>query len=85
MNVGSGAQIRQLLFAGVPNSRPDKQEELELERIFKVFDPSCLAIIQHALSACMKAALLMTAVPYSNMTSPKRNAVGIVDSDSGSG
>ena len=35
MNVGSGAQVRQLLFAGVPNQRPDKGE-LELERSFKV-------------------------------------------------
>lgn len=35
MNVGSGAQIRQLLFAGVQNQKPDKGS-LELERVFKV-------------------------------------------------
>ncbi|KAL0051060.1 hypothetical protein WJX82_001248 [Trebouxia sp. C0006] len=34
MNVGSGAQIRQLLFAGVQNQKPDKGS-LELERVFK--------------------------------------------------
>ena len=35
MNVGSGAQIRQLLFAGVQNQKPEKGS-LELERVFKV-------------------------------------------------
>lgn len=35
MNVGSGAQIRQLLFAGVQNQKPEKGF-LEVERIFKV-------------------------------------------------
>ena len=35
MNVGSGAQIRQLLFAGVQNQRPEKGT-LETERVFKV-------------------------------------------------
>ena len=42
MNVGSGPQIRQLLFAGVANanSGPDKKEEfLELERVFKASHP----------------------------------------------
>ncbi|KAL0038670.1 hypothetical protein WJX79_002562 [Trebouxia sp. C0005] len=34
MNVGSGAQIRQLLFAGVQNQKPEKGF-LEVERIFK--------------------------------------------------
>lgn len=35
MNVGSGTQIRQLMFAGVPNNRTDKRENLEMERAFK--------------------------------------------------
>ena len=35
MNVGSGAQIRQLLFAGVQNQKPEKGN-LEFERVFKV-------------------------------------------------
>ena len=35
MNVGSGAQIRQLLFAGVQNQKPEKGT-LETERVFKV-------------------------------------------------
>ena len=35
MNVGSGAQIRQLLFAGVENQKADKGT-LETERTFKV-------------------------------------------------
>ena len=35
MNVGSGAQIRQLLFAGVQNQKADKGT-LETERTFKV-------------------------------------------------
>ena len=35
MNVGSGAQIRQLLFAGVENQKPEKGT-LEDERVFKV-------------------------------------------------
>ena len=35
MNVGSGAQIRQLLFAGVQNQKPEKGT-LETERTFKV-------------------------------------------------
>ena len=35
MNVGSGAQIRQLLFAGVQNQKADKGT-LETERSFKV-------------------------------------------------
>jgi len=35
MNVGSGTQIRQLLFAGVQNQKPEKGS-LELERVFKV-------------------------------------------------
>ena len=44
MNVGSGPQIRQLLFAGVANanSGPDKKEDfLELERVFKASRPLC--------------------------------------------
>ena len=38
MNVGSGAQIKQLLFAGVPNqkSKGDPSQELEMHREFKV-------------------------------------------------
>lgn len=35
MNIGSGPQIRQMLFAGASNEKPDKGE-LELERAFKV-------------------------------------------------
>ena len=35
MNVGSGAQVQQLLFAGVDNKMKDK-EPLPLERVFKV-------------------------------------------------
>lgn len=35
MNVGSGAQIRQLLFAGVQNQKPEKGV-LEHEKVFKV-------------------------------------------------
>ena len=35
MNVGSGAQIRQLLFAGVENQKPEKGV-LEHEKVFKV-------------------------------------------------
>ena len=35
MNICSGPQIRQLLFPGVPNARPDKGM-LELQRTFKV-------------------------------------------------
>lgn len=35
MNVTSGPQIRQLLFAGVPNKNKDG-ETLEMERVFKV-------------------------------------------------
>ena len=35
MNVGSGAQIRQLLFAGVPNQKPDLGD-LEATRSFKI-------------------------------------------------
>lgn len=35
MNVGSGAQIRQLFFAGVQNQKGDKGT-LETERVFKV-------------------------------------------------
>ena len=35
MNVGSGAQIRQLLFAGVPNQKPDLGD-LEASRSFKI-------------------------------------------------
>ena len=35
MNVGSGAQVQQLLFAGVDNKIKDK-EPLPLERVFKV-------------------------------------------------
>ena len=35
MNVGSGAQVQQLLFAGVDNKLTDK-EPLPLERVFKV-------------------------------------------------
>ena len=35
MNVGSGAQIRQLLFAGVSNQKAEKGT-LEHERVFKV-------------------------------------------------
>lgn len=35
MNVTSGPQIRQLLFAGVPNKNKD-HETLEMERVFKV-------------------------------------------------
>ena len=34
MNVGSGAQVQQLLFAGVANKNPSKKP-LELERVFK--------------------------------------------------
>lgn len=36
MNVGSGAQVQQLLFAGVPNRDADKKDPLPLERVFKV-------------------------------------------------
>ena len=36
MNIGSGPQIRQLLFAGLPNAKNDQSEKLELERVFKV-------------------------------------------------
>lgn len=36
MNVGSGQQVRQLLFAGIPNNNPAKNETLELSRVFKV-------------------------------------------------
>lgn len=35
MNIGSGPQIRQMLFAGASNEKPEKGE-LELERAFKV-------------------------------------------------
>lgn len=35
MNVGSGAQVQQLLFAGAPNKNKDKGP-LPLERVFKV-------------------------------------------------
>jgi len=35
MNVGSGPQIRQLLFAGVPNQKPDLGD-LEVSRTFKI-------------------------------------------------
>ena len=35
MNICSGPQIRQLLFPGVPNAKPDKGT-LELQRTFKV-------------------------------------------------
>lgn len=35
MNVGSGTQIRQLLFAGVENQKPEKGV-LEQEKVFKV-------------------------------------------------
>ncbi len=40
MNVGSGAQIRQLLFAGVPNAK-GKGDPMEKIRYFKVGHPSC--------------------------------------------
>lgn len=40
MNVGSGAQIRQLLFAGVPNAK-GKGDAMEKIRYFKVGHPSC--------------------------------------------
>ena len=39
MNVGSGAQIRQLLFAGVENQKADKGT-LETQRVFKVSNKS---------------------------------------------
>ena len=41
MNVCSGAQVRQLLFAGAPNSKApeDASKRLELSRIFKVRQP----------------------------------------------
>lgn len=35
MNVGSGAQVQQLLFAGVDNKLKDK-DPLPLTRVFKV-------------------------------------------------
>ena len=35
MNVGSTAQVQQLLFAGLRNSKPNSQEELPAERVFK--------------------------------------------------
>lgn len=36
MNVGSGAQVQQLLFAGAENREKDKKDPLPLERVFKV-------------------------------------------------
>lgn len=41
MNVGSGAQIRQLLFAGVENQKADKGT-LETQRVFKVSSTLCM-------------------------------------------
>ena len=41
MNVGSGHQIRQLLFAGVDNQKPEKGV-LEHEKVFKVSHDRCV-------------------------------------------
>ena len=35
MNVGSGAQVQQLLFAGVANSKATDKPGVPLERVFK--------------------------------------------------
>ena len=35
MNVGSTAQIQQLLFAGLRNSKANSQDEIPAERVFK--------------------------------------------------
>ncbi|GAQ90985.1 DNA polymerase I superfamily [Klebsormidium nitens] len=36
MNVGSDIQIRQLLFGGIQNSKPDSKESLPMSKVFKV-------------------------------------------------
>ena len=41
MNVGSGAQIQQLLFSGAANAKDPKQA-LELQRTFKVCSLACV-------------------------------------------
>lgn len=40
MNVGSDIQIRQLLFGGIQNNKPDSNESLPMDKVFKVGDES---------------------------------------------
>ena len=42
MNVGSTAQIQQLLFAGLRNNKASSQDELQPERVFKARDIASL-------------------------------------------
>ena len=48
MNVCSGTQIRQLLFAGAPNNKApdDATKRLELTRVFKVRQPQARCSVQ---------------------------------------
>ncbi len=65
MNVGSGAQIRQLLFAGVQNQKPEKGS-LETERVFKVSLP---LLIASALASASLPWLSVRPLRLSNTTS----------------
>jgi len=70
MNVGSGAQIRQLLFAGVQNQKPEKGS-LELERVFKVglhyFQQSTAVHSLPALFIAADSASSVVAVAYTGV------------------
>ena len=45
MNVGSTAQIQQLLFAGLRNSKANSQDEIPAERVFKASNQAVYSLI----------------------------------------